>query len=280
MGDRMDILMNVENSVTLHTACYNQDINLVKNNLINVKPKLLNKKLVDYSNPIHGTPLQISCKTGNLDIVKLLIEAGADKEIKDVARQSPLSIAISNNHYEVTKYLIEAGADIHSKGPNKLQPIHYACQYGSKKIIELLISQGVDVNLLDGLKSSLLEFTTNPDGGNLEAAQTLVENGIDKEHYSSAFKWACWRNNVEIAKYLIEQGADYKEETTYKSELLFWVCSLGYKDIVKLLLELKVDFKKGVKFRGKVSNYNGSPLDKAIEAGHIEIIELIENDQE
>ncbi|CAH1059861.1 ankyrin repeat domain-containing protein [Paenibacillus pseudetheri] len=260
---------------TLHSACYNQNKDLVQKLLINVKPNILNKKLTDYSNPIQGTPLQICCKNGNLDIVKLLIEAGADKEIKDVGRQTPLSIAITNNHYDITKYLIEEGADIHSKGHNNLQPIHFACALGSRKIIELLLSRGVDINQVDGLKSSLLDFTTNLDGGNLEATKTLVENGIDKKYFSTAFKWACWRNNLKIAEYLLANGADYKSETTPKSELLFWICSLGYKEIVQLLLEQGVDFKTLVKFKGKVSSYNGSPLDRAIETNQIEIVNLI-----
>ncbi|MGG4095321.1 ankyrin repeat domain-containing protein [Paenibacillus lautus] len=263
------------NEENLHFACYNQNKELVQRLLINVKPSALNKKLTDYSNPIQGTPLQISCRNGNLDIVKLLIEAGVDKEIKDVAKQSPLSIAVTNNHYDVTKYLVEVGADIYSKGSNNLQPIHFACAHGSRKIIELLLFMGVDINQVDGLKSSLLDFTTNLDGGNLEATKTLVENGIDKIYFSTAFKWACWRNNIKIAEYLLENGADFKSETPPKSELLFWVCGLGYKEIVKLLLGLGVDFKTHVKFKGKVLSYNGSPLDRAIETNQTEIVELI-----
>ncbi|RAV23230.1 ankyrin repeat domain-containing protein [Paenibacillus contaminans] len=268
-------MTNTITEETLHSACYNQNIGEVKELLINVKPKILNKKLTDYSNPIQGTPLQISCKNGNMDIVRLLIEAGADKEIKDVGRQSPLSIAITNNHYEITKYLMEAGADIHSKGPNNLQPIHFACAHGSREIIELLLSRGVDINQVDALKSSLLDFTTNLNGGNVEAAKTLVENGIDKKYFSTAFKWACWRNNLKIAEYLLANGADYTSETTPKSELLFWICGLGYKEIVRLLLELGVDFKTHVKFKGKILAYNGSPLDRAIETNQIEIVNLI-----
>ena len=262
----------------LHSACYNQDINLVRHFLIDIKPTILNKKLTDYSNPIQGTPLQIVCKNGNLEIVKLLLEAGADKEIKDVGRQSPLSITISNNHYDIANYLIEFGADIYSKGPNNLQPIHFACSYGNKKIIELLLSKGININIVDSLKSSLLDFTTNLEGGNLEATKTLVENGIDKKFFSTAFKWACWRNNPSIAKYLLECGADYKSETTSKSELLFWICGLGHKEIVKLLLELNVDFKTKVKFKGKMMAYDGSPLDRAIATNQTEIVKLINAD--
>ena len=269
----------IQEKENLHEAVHSQDVKLVKQLLVNITPTMLNKKLADYSSPMNGTPLHIACRNGNLEIVKRLIEAGADKEIKDVGRQSPLSIAASKNYYDIAKYLIEIGADVNSKGPNNLQPIHFACSYGKKQIIELLLSNGVDINILDSLKSSLLDFTTNLNGGNLEATKTLIENGIDKTYYSQAFKWACWRNNLEIAKYLLDCGADYKSETTPKSELLFWICGLGHKDIVKLLLELGVDFKTKVKFKGKMMSYEGSPLDRAITTNQTEVVKLINEEQ-
>lgn len=253
----------------LHTACQNQEIEVVKMLLTDIKLTELNKKLAQE------TPLHLVCKNGNLEIVKLLIEAGADKEVKNIGRQSPLSIAVSNKHLSIVKYLIEVGADINSKGPNNLQPIHFACSYGNKEIIELLLSKGIDINLVDSQKSSLLDFTTNLNGGNIEATKTLVENGIDEKYFSTAFKWACWRNNPKTAKYLLECGADFKSETTSKSELLFWICGLGHKEIVSLLLELNVDFKTKVKFKGKMMTYDGSPLDRAIATNQTEIVKLI-----
>lgn len=248
----------------LHDACYHQDIPKVKALLADIKPAMLNKKLTDYNNPVQGTPLQIACTNGNLTIVQLLIAAGADIELKNVARMSPLSIAIENRHPQLVAYLIEKGADIHSKGPNNLQPIHYACLHGNKAIIELLLSKGIDMNLRDSQKDNLLSFTTDLNGGSLEATKTLVENGIDPTYYTSAFRWACWRNNPEIAAYLLDCGADYKEVTGPKSELLFWICGLGHTPIVKLLLNLGVDFTTKVKFKGKMMSYDGSPLERAI----------------
>ncbi|WP_442789548.1 hypothetical protein [Paenibacillus sp. CAA11] len=38
----------------------------------------MNKKLTNYKTPIDGAPLHIVCRSGNLGIVKLLVEAGAD----------------------------------------------------------------------------------------------------------------------------------------------------------------------------------------------------------
>ncbi|MGY0035366.1 ankyrin repeat domain-containing protein [Pedobacter sp. NJ-S-72] len=85
-------MTKITETSALHSACYNQDTTLVQQLLLTTRPAVLNKKLVDYENPVQGTPLQIVCKNGNLNIVKLLIEAGADKEIKDVARQSPYQL--------------------------------------------------------------------------------------------------------------------------------------------------------------------------------------------
>ena len=104
-------MTETKNNETLHHACYNQNVDLVREYVSHAKANRLNKKLTDYSNSINGTPLQIACRVGNLDIVKLLIEAGADKEIKDVGRQSPLSIAISHNYIEITRYGCKSDCD-------------------------------------------------------------------------------------------------------------------------------------------------------------------------
>lgn len=60
----------------LHRACLQQEKDEVHRLLTDIKPAALNKKLTDYASPLQGTPLHIACQTGNLDIVKLLVEAG------------------------------------------------------------------------------------------------------------------------------------------------------------------------------------------------------------
>jgi len=259
----------------LHQACHDQDMELVRELLQQIKPAALNRRLTDYSGPLHGTPLHIACRIGDQEIVRLLVEAGADLEIKDVGRETALSIAAGNNHTELVAYLLEAGADVHAKGPNGLQPIHFACERAGRDVLELLLSHGVDVNLKMMKNTSLLSFVTNLNGGNLEAAKVLVEYGIDTESYTQGFHEACWRNNPGIALYLLEKGADYRAVTTPKSELLFWICGLGHKEIVELLLERKVDFTQPVRFKGKMRSYDGSPLDRAVEVGNDEIVRMI-----
>ncbi|SDH17362.1 ankyrin [Pseudomonas flavescens] len=260
---------------SLHIACHAQDSALLVQLLATATPAAIDKKLTDYQLPYHGTPLHIASRMGDLGLVQPLIAAGADLEIKDVARQSALSLAAGLGHQDVVQALLDAGADPHSKGPNGLQPIHFACTGGHPRIIALLLAHGVDVNLRDSLKSGLLSFTTNLEGGHLEAAQMLVAQGIDPIQYTQALHDACWRGNTRIAAYLLELGADVQSLIKPKSELLFWVCLMGHEQIIDLLLAHGADFSVAVKFKGKMMAYDGSPLDKAAEAGHTALAERL-----
>ena len=48
-----------------------------------------------------ATPLHYACSAGNLKIVKLLVEAGADIDALQVGDSSPLDVALHNNQTEV-----------------------------------------------------------------------------------------------------------------------------------------------------------------------------------
>ncbi|MCZ4151812.1 hypothetical protein BZG21_46380, partial [Escherichia coli] len=115
--------MRSQTKEILHQACHDQDMELVRELLQQIKPAALNRRLTDYSGPLHGTPLHIACRIGDQEIVRLLLEAGAD---------------------------------VHAKGPNGLQPIHFACERAGRDVLELLLSHGVDVNLKMMKNTSLL----------------------------------------------------------------------------------------------------------------------------
>ena len=65
---------------------------------------------VDYRDK---TPLQMAAEQGHLDIVRYLVEAGADvNAATSVARGevTPLRYAIDNEDYQMVQYLIDHGA--------------------------------------------------------------------------------------------------------------------------------------------------------------------------
>lgn len=269
---------------TLNYACAVNDIIQIKEILKNIKPTQLNKKASYF-----GTSLHIACDDNNIDIVRLLLTAGADPEIKDVSGNTPLAIAIERGYEDLAYFLINAGADIYTLGVHRTTMIHLACIKCSRQMVEYLINKGLDVNALASDKRSALIYTTNNNGGNIEAAKALIENRINPDHFSLGFNEACWRGNPDIARLLLTHGANKSiimGKTGKKPETLFWICNKGtyldeiknrYLSVIELLLDNGFDFISKYKFKGLVRSYDGSPLDKAIDSNFIEAVKLIES---
>ena len=57
------------------------------------------------------TAVIIASKSGHLDVARLLVQAGADKDCADLSGRTALMFASENGHWEVARFLVEAGAD-------------------------------------------------------------------------------------------------------------------------------------------------------------------------
>ena len=62
------------------------------------------------------TPLHFACASGQIKIVKLLVEADSDLEAheKKPTCLTPLHYTALRNHDDVCEYLLEKGADVNS----------------------------------------------------------------------------------------------------------------------------------------------------------------------
>lgn len=182
-----------------------------------------------------------ACQEGNLDLVKLFIEHGADVQTCDSELTfTPLCWASRTGHYEIVKYLIEKGANVHlgriSEGTS---PLYMACQEGHRDIVELLIEHGADI-----LKP------TNDDG-------------------TTPIFIASQRRHKEVVELLIKKGADVnKARTSDTCTPLFIASQKGFKEITYLLLQNNADPNI------HMSNSN-SPLIIASYKGHIEVVQLL-----
>jgi len=109
----------------------------VANNNSQIVLNLLDKETYSDS-------LFIACENEYLEIVKLLIENGADINKSDNYGQTPLFIACQNGYLEIVKLLIENGADINKSNNNGKTPLFIAREYQRFEITAVLIENGVD----------------------------------------------------------------------------------------------------------------------------------------
>jgi ankyrin repeat protein len=70
------------------------------------------------------TPLHTAASLGKLDVVKQLIDAGADVHVKNVDHLTPFMTAIINNQYDCAAYLVSKGAMPNSRSNTMKTALH------------------------------------------------------------------------------------------------------------------------------------------------------------
>jgi len=139
------------------------------------------KKILDLGANIEArdrqynmTPLLIAIYNKNIELVKLLVEKGANLEKSfKIENQdlTPLNYSIKLENIEILKYLVEKGADIELNSP-----LTYAISSEKEKIVEYLISKGVKLEYLEDENCPLIKAVKSQ---NFEIINMLVKAGAN-----------------------------------------------------------------------------------------------------
>ena len=108
---------------------------------------------IDMTNDLGMTPLHQAVKVSNLSMVNLLLDYGANPNVKTewrLGNETPLMIACINNYYEIGKLLLDYGADPTGSNSQGFPCLHLACMNGSVELALLMIARGCDPTMRDG----------------------------------------------------------------------------------------------------------------------------------
>ena len=209
----------------LSVAAYNKDKKILKlliDNNVN-----LNSKLKEDGH----TPLICACHENNEDISQILIEAGADVNIKDNDNMTALNYAVYNNNYKLAEMLVNKGADCNIIGSissdyvngmkfaSEFIPLIYTLREKTNiNMAKLLIKGGADCNIstyIDGFEvfplalsimlndAELTEIILNNIKNKEDLNKTIEYNGMEYTILDIAKEI----NNEKINKLLEEAGA-------------------------------------------------------------------------
>ncbi|ELR51222.1 Fibronectin type 3 and ankyrin repeat domains protein 1, partial [Bos mutus] len=85
------------------------------------------------------TPLmRVSAVSGNQEVASLLIDAGADVNVKDKDGKTPLMVAVLNNHEELVQLLLDRGADANVKNEFGKGVLEMARVFDRQNVLSLL----------------------------------------------------------------------------------------------------------------------------------------------
>ena len=91
--------------------------------------------------------LEYAIYHGPLELVRTLLDSGADPNYRDDAGFPSLIAALSSgrtDRREIVELLLEAGADLQQRGVNDYTPLHYAAAGNDVLAVELLLARGAD----------------------------------------------------------------------------------------------------------------------------------------
>lgn len=98
-----------------------------------------------------GIPLTCATGPNRMEIVKVLVRAGADVNYEGESRRrpkTPLYEAVMSNDVDYTRYLLVHGADVDKRtGWQFTSPLIYASAYGYTEVVKVLLEFGAKVNI-------------------------------------------------------------------------------------------------------------------------------------
>ncbi|XP_012287563.1 tankyrase isoform X2 [Orussus abietinus] len=239
----------------------------------------------------HSTPLHFAAGYNRVPVVEYLLAHGADVHAKDKGGLVPLHNACSYGHYEVTELLVKHGASVNVADLWKFTPLHEAAAKGKCEIVRLLLRHGADATKKNRDGATPLDLVRDGDQdvadllwgnsalldaakkGNLARVQRLVtQDNINcrdaQGRNSTPLHLAAGYNNLEVAEFLLERGADVNAQDKGGLIPLHNASSYGHLDIAALLIKYNTVVNA-------TDKWGFTPLHEAAQKGRTQLCALL-----
>ena len=237
------------------------------------------------------TALVEACHIGNEDIVKLLVENGADLEaglslpseppnfleffihnsrtLRDTG--TPLNMATRHGHRNVAEYLVAQGSDVNASGrDNYNPPLLNAVENNDKQMMEILLLHGADLS-----KRNYLTYTTPIimaiSKGYSDLVRFILERDAslaNRDGYIFPLNIAASTGRNDIIAILSEFEVNVHESHDHIGGPLSVAASHSHLATLKILLDLGIDINQ-------TSRAYGTALHAACEKHHIDILQFL-----
>jgi ankyrin repeat protein len=218
---------------------------------------------------------------GAKDLIKVLLDKGADINIIDISGNTPLHLAVSIKNLDMAKYLLDNKASIEKKNRYGRTPLFLACSNEiDKKMVKMLVKKGANTKALNKKGNSLLheligkaEKRKRKRRERKDILEFLIKNGAkiniknsfgktplqiaEKKGYtdismvlykagaknskSKLHRAVIERNRYKVRRLLKKKGTDINKRDSNKRTALHWAVLNDDSSIVSLLLDKGAD---------------------------------------
>lgn len=232
------------------------------------------------------TPLIYAAQTGNVAIVRKLIDAGANVNHRTSTTRgsTTLCFAVGGGNTNVIQVLLDRGADINGMSRDGMTPLFFAANKGWLNLVEFLLAKGADVDLfgfVDSRGGTWNALIGAVDKGHMDVVRVLIKHGANGNATNNmcltALMEVAKRPQPEAVKLLIESGANVNAKGPKGHTALILAAYNGRTENVRLLLDAGADI-----FAMANDDYDPSGKSKfnagaiAYQRGHKEISKMIQ----
>lgn len=155
----------------------------------------------DFEGELIGTGLMIGAWEGNIPLMNLFYQRGADIHRTNRFGETALMLAAWKNRPEAVRWLLDRGAR-----PNRDErawtALHYAAFAGHADLVDTLLQAGADINARSTNGSTVIMMAARE--GHAALAKRLLEAGanpaLKNDYDDDAVAWAMRQGNFDIAR--------------------------------------------------------------------------------
>jgi ankyrin repeat protein len=211
------------------------------------------------------SPLNFACLTGNLTIVQLLLENGADSDLtfQDAKRRFPLHCAVESHSLPLVEAMLGGGMlsasylriMLREKTALGQTVFHVAAATGSAEVLSLLLATLPTDNpelraaQLDAVQDScgMTPLMIAATAGSLACTTLLLDSdadihkqrtagtGGDGGQGCTALVLACIEGHIDVVRLLLARGADPNVEDAGGDTALSWALLMEHAAVAELL---------------------------------------------
>lgn len=219
---------------------------------------------VDAIGPEGATSLHYAAKRGDLEIVEMLLQAGADIGVRTKSSSStPLMTAAEFADVGVVDALIEAGAEVGKTDSYGRTALIRSASRGAVDVVKILLDAGTDPNVVSRAHGAVLHVAAQR--GDVSVVELLLACGakvdVRQSDRGTPLMLAATEGQSACVEILLNAGADFEARSQAGRTPLHYAALSGESKAVRLLLEAGAD-------PTVVDREAKTPLDYAVRKGN------------
>ncbi|XP_069176074.1 transient receptor potential cation channel subfamily A member 1 [Procambarus clarkii] len=278
---RMITIPDLEGNVPLHLAVHGGEIKAVE-------MCLKSGALISTQQDDRSTPVHLACAQGSCDIVKLMFTLQPEEKMKALTTQdaqgmSPLHCAAMFDHPQLVRYLIQEGADVDQVDLEHRSPLLLAAAHGCWRSVDMLLTLSADPAIRDVTDKNLLHVVIM-NGGSVSELLTLkhAKDAWWKSRISimlneqdslgwSPLHYASRTGHVSSLASLLRLGASVRTKDNRNESPLHFAAKYGRYNTVRQLVESS----SGFLILNECNDEGKTALHIASEEGHTRVVQLL-----